>query len=100
MKVFGWFFVLVCTFILSPVWTGYVLSLLWMWFVVTAFHVPTISIPVAIGLGIVVRMFAQEMPDQNKKDEDASKAMIRLCCYAFISPLIALIFGAIVHLFV
>ncbi len=43
--------------ILSPIWTGFVLSVLWAWFIIPVFHVRPISIVLAIGLSLVMGMF-------------------------------------------
>lgn len=36
---------------------GYCLSVLWRWFAVPIFHLPTLTIAQAIGIGMVVGMF-------------------------------------------
>ncbi len=88
----------VAIFILSPIWTGFVFSILWGWFIVPIFHLASISIALAIGLGIAVRMITTTYEPQDK--EKAQENLIRGMIFWFIYPLIALGMGAIVHVFV
>jgi hypothetical protein len=39
---------------LGPIIKGWVLSILWSWFIVGTFGLPALSIPAAIGLSLVV----------------------------------------------
>lgn len=74
---------------------GWVLTMLWRWFVVPTFHVPELAIIPAIGLGLVVGMFMPEIPVQKKEDEDYPflTAFLKL---AF-KPLFILAVGALWH---
>jgi hypothetical protein len=76
---------------------GWVLSVLWGWFVVPALGLPTLSIPLAIGLCSVAQVL-RPVPTDYAKDKDSTTAT-RLVGYA-LAPFVALGFGAIVHLFV
>jgi hypothetical protein len=87
-------------FIVSPIWYGYVLSILWGWFILPAFHTPQISIPLAIGISIVVRMFTYtNSSDQSDKSSKFSEKFALAIAISFFLPLYALVFGAIVHSF-
>lgn len=44
--------------IVGTIWAAYVLSVLWSWFVIPTLHVTKLSIPVAIGLMLIVRFVA------------------------------------------
>lgn len=80
---------------LTSIWSGYVLSVMWGWFIVPVFHAPALSIPVAIGFSLVVSYLTHQMtPNSERKpgwDEFGSSM-----AYAFIKPAIALLFGWIV----
>lgn len=89
---------------LAPIWSGFVASILWAWFVVPFFHVPLLSIPLAIGLDLVVRLFTYQAPDRKKgekgeKDISASE-WAHVYGWSFIYPAWALLFGYVVHLFI
>ena len=62
------------------IWRGYVLSVLWAWFIVPLFGLPALSIPLAIGLMVIVSMARGDYAEsfdkgakdakEKKKDED------------------------------
>lgn len=90
---------------LSSIWYGFVLSIMWGWFVVPAFHVAGLSIVLAIGVSMAVRMITSTpSPSGYKENEEKKKsAGLRLyesAMYSLLYPLFALAFGAIVHAFV
>jgi hypothetical protein len=103
MKALGWIVAIIGVFVLGPIWSGYVLSILWGWFIVQIFHVPQISIPLAIGIAMTIRMLTnQGSSDSNskKRDEGLSDAFIQALGFSFLYPLLVLAMGAIVHAFV
>lgn len=80
-------------------WRGYVLSILWGWFIVPTFGAPALSLVMAIGLAIVVGMFTASIPSKKKDDED-DKALSNYFVNGFITPALSLLFGYIVTLFI
>lgn len=82
---------------ISAVLRGWVLSVIWGWFVVGQFHVAPIRIPFAIGLSIIVSLFsgtgdiaANQKADSGKSVGDiVSKAIGRMLA----APLFALGFA-------
>ena len=99
--VIGWILLLP----LSSIWYGFVLSVLWTWFVVPAFQVPALSIVLAIGVTMAIRMITSTpSPSGYKEDESKKKSaglhLFDVAAYSFLYPLFALAFGAIVHAFV
>lgn len=70
---------------------GYAFAILWGWFIVPAFHAPTISTPVAIGILITIgEITRQYVPS---KDKDTWMPI----CTMILSPLLALLLGWIVR---
>lgn len=65
----GCFLGLVLLGLLGPaaIWRGYILSVLWSWFVVPTFDIPRLSVAVAIGISLVVTML---IGDNGKGDSD------------------------------
>ena len=62
-------------------WSGLTLSILWGWFVVPAFSLPTLSLLQAYGLALVLRA-ARGYQDQPKSEDGFGAAMAK----AFITP--------------
>lgn len=82
----------------SSIWSGYVITMLWRWFIVPAFGAPAISIPVAIGMSLLVRML-RPLPgfsDGRRFREHLLIATAR----TIIIPLVTLLIGQIAMLFV
>lgn len=77
----------------EAIWSGIVLKTLWAWFAVPTFGLPDLSLPVAIGVGLVASFLTHQYVPT--KDEDLPKAIV----HGFLYPLIALVMGWVVHLF-
>ena len=75
---------------------GFVLMKLWGWFIVPTFKLPPLSIAPAIGLGLVVGILVTRYP--NKKMDEQEKTLQNMLV-AFLIPIITLMMGYIVHLF-
>jgi len=75
---------------------GWVLTILWSWFIVPTFHAPELSIAVAIGLTLVVGMFKEIKINTKEKssDEKLTEAIA-----VVIMPFVFLFLGWIVHSF-
>lgn len=58
-------------------WSGFVLSMCWAWFVVPTFGVREISIPVALGLTLIVRVVVggKSTKDKTTKDENENTSL-------------------------
>jgi len=94
-------FVLLVLLIVTPlvaILQGWVLTVLWSWFIVPTFGLPELSIAVAIGLSLIVSMFRgynNTTKNENlEKSEQVGKVIVLL-----FGPLFVLFLGWIVHLF-
>lgn len=47
---------------------GFVFVKLWLWFVIPVFGLPILSIPTAIGIGLLVEFLAKPLPKAEKKE--------------------------------
>lgn len=74
---------------------GFVLVHLWAWFLVPL-GLPPIGIAHAIGIALIAGMLAPRARDSKEKEEK-KKLVVNLD--PFLSPLLFLLFGYIVHLF-
>jgi hypothetical protein len=74
---------------------GWVLSILWGWFIVPLFGLPVLSIPYAIGMALIVGMFKGQTKDLSNDDEK-----VAVVAKIFLFPFIALFIGWIVKGFI
>lgn len=68
---------------------GWVIALLWEWYVTDYFGLPLLTIVEAVGLGILVTVFLSRMPS---KDEE-ERGVVYTLTWVVASPLLALGFG-------
>ena len=78
----------------GSIWSGYVLSVLWGWFIVPTFQLPILTIPVAIGISLVTHMLCAS---SSSSSGDTSKDTATLAVGLFLVPLVALALGWIVR---
>lgn len=82
---------------LGSIWSGYVLTILWAWFVVPTFGLPPLALAPAIGLAVVVSYLTHQYtpkaakPDEGKWDESG-----RAIAHMVLKPALALLVGWIV----
>jgi len=89
----------IITFVIAIVMTiiqGWVLTVLWGWFIVPIFHVPELTIAVAIGISIIISLFRNITPTPKNQTLEEK---IGMAVGIILSPFLALLFGYIVHLF-
>ena len=85
---------------LSALWRGYVLSVLWGWFVVPAFGLPALSVPLAIGLSLIVSFLTMHKTgNEAEKDRELSEAFIHSVVVAALVPAFVLFAGWVVTKF-
>jgi hypothetical protein len=80
------------------IWEGFVLTKLWMWFVVPTFGLPMLTIPVAIGLALIVGFLTHQMRQTNRDEEPLVQAA-SLFGHGFFNAGVILFMGWVVHSF-
>ena len=85
--------------IVSSIFNGYALSVLWGWFVVPTFGLPELTIAPAIGLAMVVSYLTHQHRTDEKSEKNFGEQMATTFSWAISKPLFALLFGWVVHLF-
>ena len=84
----------------GAIFNGYVLSVLWGWFVVPTFGAHSLGIVPAIGISMVASYLTHQPRHASKKEEQSfSDTIIEGIGMAVLEPSFALLFGWIVHLF-
>ncbi len=78
---------------------GWILSIIWGWFMVPIFHLPALSIPAAIGFVAVIG-FVFHKPDLASEKEAEKKTITQNCVMVFnlmiVRPALTLLFCYIV----
>jgi len=89
----------VALMVVSSILNGYVLSILWGWFVVPVFHLSPLTIVPAIGVALVVSYLTHQTNDCQEKERSTSEKIAYAVAVAVVKPLLALCLGWVVHLF-
>lgn len=79
------------------VFNGFVLKVLWGWFIAPKFQLPTLSLASAIGLGIVVGFLTSHSYPEEKELGDR---ISRIVAHNLIIPTFALLAGWVTHFFI
>ena len=78
------------------IFSGFVLSILWGWFAVPAFGLPALTIPLAMGIMLVVSYMTKQADFNNQDREDYQK---RVNVVMIVKPLAALVVGYVIKSF-
>ena len=88
--------ILVALFVFTSLFRGYILSVLWGWFMVPTLGLPRLSVVQAIGIAIVVSFLTHQDTSYIPKKERKRSGWESLGV-VILYPLIALLFGWVVH---
>ena len=97
MKTIGYIASVIIVSIYSAILSGWAIAKLWGWFVVPTFHIPALTIPVAIGVSILIGYF-QKLPDSN--DKTFLKILLDGALSGLFKPLFTVALGALVKMFI
>ena len=84
---------------LASVWRGYVFSVLWGWFIVPIFGLPVLTIPVAIGVAMVVSFLTYQYQHNEDKRSQGDR-IASLVGVIILYPLLTLGIGWVVLQFI
>jgi formate-dependent nitrite reductase membrane component NrfD len=79
------------------IFSGFVLSILWGWFIVSTFGLPALTIPLAMGIMLVVGYLSKQVDFNNQDREDYQK---RMNVVMIVKPLVALVVGYVIKSFI
>ena len=94
MESFGKFTLAVIFIVISNMFRGFVLSVLWGWFIVPTFNLPVLTIAPAIGVSLIVTFLTASLPDE-KSERSFSSTVI----YSLGFSALSLLIGYVVTLF-
>lgn len=103
-KGFACLGVIVFTFFSLPIGSlmnGWVLSILWEWFIIPIFNVSSLSIPMAIGFSLVIGFLTKKSSsDENNKNKEISTLVGEVIEYSILYPLFTLALAWVVVQFI
>ena len=82
--------------VLATIFNGYVMTILWGWFVVEKFSLPTLNIPEALGILLIAKFSTIVV---NLADMDVDDREVKSATLQWLLPLMALLMGWIYTLF-
>lgn len=86
--------------ILSTLWSGYVLSILWGWFIVPFFLLPALPVAYAIGLRLIALSFARVSAKDVDDNDGIEDVYMKALGIAVTLPAYCLFLGWVVTLFI
>lgn len=84
----------------SLLWSGCVLSMLWLWFIVSTFGAAPLGIAQSIGLAIIASFLTQQVFRYEDKNKSLNKRLAQYAMNAFVFPAMTLFMGWIVKGFI
>ncbi len=100
LAVFGGIVSVTILMAIRSIFNGYVLSVLWGWFIAPTLGVPQLSVVPAIGIAVVVNYLNHEVYFSKEEEERSlSERIARGAIFSFTRTSFTLFFGWIVHLF-
>lgn len=85
---------------LGAVLNGWALSILWGWFIAPLFGLPTLSVPAAIGLALVVTFLTKHYEDVAKDETKKPAEKFAMACGVLVmKPAFAVAIGWVVTKF-
>lgn len=78
------------------IFSGFVLSILWGWFIASTFGLPALTIPLAMGIMLVIGYATKQVDFNNQDREDYQK---RVNVVMIVKPLAALAVGYVIKSF-
>lgn len=85
--------------ILGVAWKGFVLMVLWGWFVVPVFGVSSLALAPAIGLALLVSYLTYQGDAAQTRNGDFEELMAVAVVQELLVPTLALCVGFVVHRF-
>jgi len=105
MKVFsvcGGILIFVIASFFASIYNGFVLSMMWKWFIVPTFGAPVIGLIPAVGISMLVGNLTYQKNDcecEKKENKGFVWSILEAFVYSVIMSSFTLFFGWIAHLF-
>jgi hypothetical protein len=80
----------------GAIWNGYVLTILWGWFIAPTFGLPALSLATAIGLALVVSYLTHQYLPKCAEEGDTWDKLGRAFWHMLMRPAFSLLIGWVV----
>jgi hypothetical protein len=99
MKYVGLFILYVSIIFASALLNGWAFVKLWGWFVIPYFNVPELTIPVAIGIALLIGMLTTETPKTDSSKKASTEDGVVNIVSSLLRPVFVVATGYVVTLF-
>lgn len=72
------FFLFVGITALGAIYEGFILKTMWAWFIVPTFGLPALSIPVAIGICLIMAFLTHQIPPKSEPGREMQDSLTRM----------------------
>lgn len=95
MGCIGVIFTIVFVLVVGTIGNGWALSVLWGWFVVSIFDLPALTLVQALGIGLIVSFFTNDLQKEDNagKDLNYAEKLVYTCIMVILKPLIYISLG-------
>lgn len=92
MKALAILIGVVTLIVISSLWYGYVLSVIWGWFIAPTFSAPLLSVPAAIGMSAAIRFITWQETNGKSEEKSLNEKLAAILVRSFILPALTLFF--------
>lgn len=85
---------------ISYILYGYTISTLWSWYIVPTFKLPPVSIPIAIGMWLIVQLGTAKMYSKEEAEAEMWKPLLTRLGGSLLLPVLTLLAGYIILQFI
>lgn len=78
---------------------GLVISQLWNWFVAPTFGITTLSLVQSMGMALLLSYFKKDIFTEKKEEDTEEQYAFRILIQSALRPIVAVIFGLILTMF-
>jgi hypothetical protein len=97
METVGKITIMILMIVLGSIYSGWILSIIWSWFMVPVFGLPSLSIAAGIGIKITVMSLVNPRKIEQTKDREFAEILADSFSQSFIGPTVVLFIAWIVR---
>ena len=96
LKAFGAVALVVTAVVVGVTVRGWVLATMWVWFIVPIFHLPSLTIPQAIGVSMVLALLTKDTASNADDKKSTAEKWAHAGATILVAPVVTLGLGWIV----